>query len=390
MPLQEELALVGLRVRRPQHRAGACDAVHAHPTLQLLGALLRQPCICPRKGQLATDLRGLHLGREQLLPEGRHLASARRAGAQSRTLALPESRQRSGLPGEAVVLADLVLARHVPDLDQVQAAAPRLRLQRLAQAAPRAWRDQDRAGRPLPEQLGEAHGGPEEGAGRVLPRCLLRLHDDRRQVVVGVDANPVADLQRRENAHVGLLQCLLHAQAQPHDDVRVRDERAIDFALHHREVAMANHLCARHFQLVAQGLEVLEERRQARRALRHVQRQEERGGLQRRGERRLRLLLHRAWLGNRRVRVRGQRALHKELVPHPCDQLLSVERLVDPVVATQLQALHDGARLILGGDHYDGQSLGRGLLPLRLQHVEAGDPRHHQVQEDEVWQGVRV
>mmetsp|Transcript_12906 Transcript_12906/g.36778 ORF Transcript_12906/g.36778 Transcript_12906/m.36778 type:complete len:280 (-) Transcript_12906:1220-2059(-) len=87
----------------------------------------------------------------------------------------------------------------------------------------------------------------------------------------------------------------------------------------------------------------------------------------------------------------GHQVLHvKHVVPplqvrlHAGDQLLPVKRLVDPIIAAELQTFDDGARLVLGGDHDDGQFLGRVRFPLLRQDVEAVDTRHHEVQQDEI------
>mmetsp|Transcript_50984 Transcript_50984/g.118468 ORF Transcript_50984/g.118468 Transcript_50984/m.118468 type:complete len:260 (+) Transcript_50984:942-1721(+) len=118
-------------------------------------------------------------------------------------------------------------------------------------------------------------------------------------------------------------------------------------------------------------------------------------GRDNRGKLECRLHLHlRYWYGCRDctlVTVRGHQELHLEhgIPPtqvrlHTRNELLPVERLVDPVVATKLQSLDDRTRLVLGGDHDDGELLRRRLLALLLQHVEAIDPGHHQVQEDQI------
>jgi hypothetical protein len=69
---------------------------------------------------------------------------------------------------------------------------------------------------------------------------------------------------------------------------------------------------------------------------------------------------------------------------HPRLQQHGVERLAQVVVGAELDAPHHALHLVQGGDHEHGDVASRGIALDLLEHGEAVQVRHHDVEEDEV------
>ncbi|KAJ3049423.1 hypothetical protein HK102_012508, partial [Quaeritorhiza haematococci] len=68
----------------------------------------------------------------------------------------------------------------------------------------------------------------------------------------------------------------------------------------------------------------------------------------------------------------------------PAEQLDLVDGLGQEVVGPGLDPALEVGRLVEGGDHQDQQVLGLGVGPELAADLEAGEPRHHDVEQQEV------